>query len=393
VPHSSNTDRTLSGHVAALDGVRGAAILIVLIHNAAYVLKPGTAFLPKLAGAIAATGWIGVQLFFVLSGLLITGILLDTRGNANFFRDFYVRRTLRIFPLYYGFLIVALLVLPAVIHAPAWVEIARKNQMWFWTYTSNWVIPFGRGIPYLSHFWSLAVEEQFYLMWPVVTWALGGRKLLGLSLALVAITPFLRLALVQLGLPSQTAYEFTFARWDALALGAAIAIALRSDGSRVWMRRHVGRIAGGALASLLALVVIRRGFHSGDIMVQVIGQTLVAILSGAIILFCVAPQSRLAATVERLARMSTLRFFGNYSYALYVFHFPIDILLRPHLADAVNGADSNWRVLRLGGYVGLVMALSVLAALISWRLLEKPFLDLKERWALRPDRAPMPPAP
>src|SRR6185503_19476821 len=99
-------------HVAALDGVRGIAILIVLVHNAWYIAADSDRFALKFAAVLASTGWIGVQLFLVLSGYLITGILNDARGSERFFRTFYIRRTLRIFPLYYAFLGLALVIFP-----------------------------------------------------------------------------------------------------------------------------------------------------------------------------------------------------------------------------------------------------------------------------------------
>ena len=152
-------------HVPAADGVRGLAILVVLIHNAAWINAGTGSFLLKLTLAITSTGWVGVQLFFVLSGYLITGILVDALGSPRYFRHFYIRRTLRIFPLYYAALLVALFVVPQVAQVPAWAAAARQNQWWYWSYLSNWGAPFGHGIAGLPHFWSLAVEEQFYLCW------------------------------------------------------------------------------------------------------------------------------------------------------------------------------------------------------------------------------------
>src|SRR6185503_19750329 len=165
---AAGTSSASRSHVPSLDGIRGLAIAIVLVHNGTFILHGSHATLPKVAAAVAAAGWLGVQLFFVLSGFLITGILLDSRTRPQFFRTFYTRRTLRIFPLYYAFLASALFIVPLLANVPDWHATALRNQVFYWTYTSNWANPLGYAIPGLSHFWSLAVEEQFYLFWPVV---------------------------------------------------------------------------------------------------------------------------------------------------------------------------------------------------------------------------------
>src|SRR4051812_22693033 len=239
-------------HIPSLDGVRGLAIAIVLVHNATFILHGNHATLPKVAAAVAAAGWLGVQLFFVLSGFLITGILFDTRTRPQFFRTFYARRTLRIFPLYYVFLAGALFIVPLLANVADWHATAWRNQFFFWTYTSNWANPFGHDIPGLSHFWSLAVEEQFYLLWPVIVFLGSPRFLLRLCAGLVAVTPFVRLGLRLSGFAPLAGYEFTIARWDALAAGALLAICLRDDRMRTLLPRYMKAIAITAGAVLLA---------------------------------------------------------------------------------------------------------------------------------------------
>jgi len=117
--------------------------------------------------------------------------------------------------------------------------------------------------------------------------------------------------------------------------------------------------------------------------VQVLGQSLISVISAAFIYICVTPLSSLDTAVRRLVEARWLRFLGKYSYAIYVLHFPMQRILSPLLSDTVNGADTNWRLLRLAVYVGGLSALSIFAAMISWRVLEKPFLDLKDRFAPR----------
>jgi peptidoglycan/LPS O-acetylase OafA/YrhL len=323
-----------------------------------------------------------VQLFFVLSGYLITGILLRALGSATFFRTVYLRRRLRIFPLYFAFLAVAFWIVPLVIGDPEWTAVARRNQWWYWTYTANWVIPFGHGVPGLSHFWSLSVEEQFYLLWPLIVFALPRRALIGAGTAVLLLTPLVRYGLHAGGLPAQAQYEFTVARWDALAAGALLAVLLQGEGGRQWLRRWIPRLAIVSLAALLAFVGLAHGFHSDDLRVSVAGQSVVAILSAVLIYYSTAVMPGTAALRGAMAA-PWLRFLGRYSYAIYVFHFPIHLVAARYLAQTVNGADTGWRVVRLGLYTGGIAALSIVAALISWRLLEKPFLDLKDRLAPR----------
>src|SRR5437868_4964541 len=144
------------GQMPALDGLRGIAIVLVLMHQFDLITSP------HAIDVAFDAGWIGVQLFFVLSGFLITGGLLDTRDQHGYFRGFFVRRVLRIFPLYYAALVATL--------------IAGNTSIWLWTYLSNF-----RPHPALPHFWSLAVEEQFYLVWPFVVWLAGRRGVIAVG--------------------------------------------------------------------------------------------------------------------------------------------------------------------------------------------------------------------
>ncbi|HMC55217.1 MAG TPA: acyltransferase [Gemmatimonadaceae bacterium] len=372
-------------HVPSLDGVRGLAIAIVLVHNATFILHGSHASLPKVAVAAAAAGWLGVQLFFVLSGFLITGILLDARTRPQFFRTFYARRTLRIFPLYYAFLVAALFIVPLVVQVADWHATAWRNQIFYWTYTSNWGNPFGYEIAGLSHFWSLAVEEQFYLFWPVIVFLGSPRFLLRLCAGLIAVTPLVRLGLRLSGYAPLAGYEFTIARWDALAAGALLAICLRDDQVRALLPRYLKAITIAAGAVLIAFVVRERGFHENDLRVQVVGQTLVSVLGTALIFACVGTAaSSSTAGIRRVMEIPALRLLGKYSYAIYVFHYPIHYVASRYVTALVNGADDNWRFARLLVYVAALSATSLIAALISWRLLEKPFLDMKDRFAPRP---------
>ena len=161
------------GHIRALDGLRGFALLLVFGYHALSRELVSTSLAGTLAKKIALTGWVGVDLFFVLSGFLITSILLDARTAGNYLRVFYARRALRIFPLYYLVLAASLLLMPD--------HFGWKAQIFYWFNLSNLVTAFHPLlIPYLAHFWSLAIEEQFYLVWPALVLLLRPRALAAL---------------------------------------------------------------------------------------------------------------------------------------------------------------------------------------------------------------------
>ncbi len=373
----------LVGRLVPLDGVRGLAVLVVVIHNSAWIAESSAHLLMKLVSAILASGWIGVQLFFVLSGFLITGILLDSRGKSQYFRSFYLRRILRIFPLYYSIIALTLVVGPLLAWSPAWADSVRHSHGWaYWLYLQNWITS-SPGVDALSHTWSLAVEEQFYLVWPLVVWLVGRRGLTYLCLLAIAGTPFLRLALRSSGLDPNAAYVFTIARWDALAAGALLALLLRDDVGRGVVQRWQGRLAAVAGIALAVLVGIERGFHSFDLSVQVVGQSLIAIISACLIAAAVTEGPAAPRRLQSMLSSDALRTLGKYSYAMYLFHQPIQQFLSPILGEQVRGADTPWRLARLGLYILLVLGITLLAAMASWRLIEKPCLDLKDRIAPR----------
>ncbi|MFT3790708.1 MAG: acyltransferase [Rudaea sp.] len=363
-----------------LDGLRGVAIVTVVLHNAWWIGEWGHLLVEEVVSTALAGGWVGVQLFFVLSGFLITRILLDDRAGPHPFKTFWLRRALRIFPLYY-LLLIGALVLSLVIGG-AWGAGFQRNQWWLWFYLSNWAEPLGFGVYGLPHLWSLAVEEQFYLLWPLLALRLTERTLAIVCTTIVAITPLLRFTLRSTALPAGAAYSFTIARWDALALGALIAILVRWPAWRTRLAHAAPPVAVAAMGAVIVIALFEHGFDGGDRWVQVIGQTAISFASGAIILVALYGA---AATepLRQLLRSRWLRWFGSRSYAIYLVHAPIHYALASHYRDWINGPDDGLREVRLFVYALGLLAVSSAIAEVTWHMIEQPILRLKEHVARR----------
>jgi peptidoglycan/LPS O-acetylase OafA/YrhL len=367
-------------HLPALDGLRGLAILLVLFVHFVGDEVPRTSA-QYAAVKVANYGVWGVDLFFVLSGFLITGILYDAKSTAHYFRDFYVRRSLRIFPLYYGVLALLFLVYPATtLPYPAALALSGEHQTWLWTYGTNLYLSLtgGWSLPFVSHFWSLAVEEHFYLVWPLVVLLATRRALLRICVGASLFALSLRVFLAHGGATDVVLTAFTPCRLDALCLGGFLAIALRTVGIERLAGWAVPGVATGAMLVLATSIWNALGGPGSWVVLPLRG-TLVAITFGAALVLAIAagPSSwlRTALTSPLLRRL------GTYSYGLYVFHGVIAYALqRPLISAAIDDAlGSHALAMTARAVVGA--ALSLGASALSYELYEKQFLRLKERFA------------
>jgi peptidoglycan/LPS O-acetylase OafA/YrhL len=365
------------GREPVLDGIRGIAIALVLVHH--FVFYAGlarTATLDHYLGVLGDAAWIGVDVFFVLSGFLITGILHDTKEGPRFFRTFYLRRTLRIFPLYYGVLAATFLVAPAVLGRPLFGE-ASGNALWYWSYLSNvdvalhgWQQPLE-----LGHFWSLAVEEQFYLLWPLAVFTFGRRSLLRIVAGCTVVALLLRVAAPPL-LSPLSAYVLMPMRMDALGAGAFLALLVRGPAGWRVLGPWPKRVLAASLFMLGVLFLWRRGLSELDVVVRTAGYPVIAAATAALIAVAVAAERR--TPLRRMLSSSLLVTLGKYSYGLYVFHHVVVLTLRERgfqagLFPTLGGSELPGLVV----FSAVAMTLSYASAWASWHLWETRFLRLK----------------
>lgn len=332
-------------YVPQLDGLRAIAILAVLVtHFWAY---------PKgheLLNHLAAFGWVGVDLFFVLSGYLITGILRDTRDDPHHYRNFYARRALRIFPLYYLLLVLVLVALPLVkpMHPV-------ENSWMFWIYAGNIALAeAGWQLFLLDITWSLSLEEQFYLIWPAAIRRLSNKRVMQVCLAVIIAMPILRWLLWE---PLGWMWLHMVLRADGFAVGALIAVAMREG---INVRRFGALIVIGIGIFWL---VLTGSFARNSMLVGTIGYSATALMCGA---------GLILALNAKWLTSKVMVHIGRVSYGVYIYH--------PLCLAAVSLILAKQTGL-LGSLMQLVVvsAVAVAVATVSHRVYETPFLRLK-RW-------------
>lgn len=359
-----------TGHHAPLDGLRAVAVLLVV----GYHWLPGL-----LPNGLMGLGWSGVDLFFVLSGFLITGQLLDERGTPGWYGRFLMRRALRILPLYYAALL--LFVAYARLSNDPEAQATLSGMLWFWTYTPNLWFSFA-GMPgdlgLLNHFWSLGVEEQFYLLWPAVIAFLPLRIIPGIALGGIVLGSALR----HLHPVVPFAYHFPLAHADGLLCGGVIAWAIRHQ--RAILARWWTPMFIIATVGLLLLVVDSAPISIHHPLFIRWAPTLFPLLFAGLLCATFAQGEGWLRYWQRPLSVRLLAFIARYSYGIYVIHWPL-LLMRDRIQDAF--VEAGVRASSAGTVFTLLYFPSVVAlALLSYHTLEQPFLRLKRHFSVQATR-------
>ncbi len=363
----------------ALDGLRGVAILLVMLHHFTQSHPPTWSRVVAAVYAATEAGWLGVDLFFVLSGFLITSILVESRESASYYFAFYSRRVLRIFPLYYAALLVVFYVLPALdlgVPLPG-----REEHAWYWLYGTNVDIALHGWRPRIvTHFWSLAVEEHFYLVWPLAVRAARGSALAWLSAATLVGVAALRGYLWLEHRATLPIYVLTPTRMDLLAAGALLAALAHGPRGLAPYRRAIDALGLLGVAGLVA-IAMRYGTVRWDVptlLAQSLTGTVTALAFTALLARTLEGPRR--SLLRRALGARWLRALGRYSYGLYVMHLAVDEIL------AVGIQPLGLAPMIATGFGSLVVgvvvrvALSLALAMLSYHLFERWFLAIKPKY-------------
>jgi len=325
------------------------------------------------SGPILTSGWAGVDLFFVLSGFLITGILLESRDQLHRIRNFFARRVLRIFPLYYFVLFLLFVVAPFFTSDPS-VLYPDEEKPFYLLYVHNLFLPLIKFDEfysvYLSHTWSLAIEEQYYLVWPWLVLFLPRRLLVALLALVLVAAPIARYQLLAASPGAWSeywlVYRNTLLHIDGLAIGSLLAFAVRSKAATERTVRNV--------SAVLALVALPYAFWklnqlradfgithypymATDPWIGASTFTILSVGFGGLLGVVLTHSSRI---LDRVLGNPVSVWIGSISYGLYVYHFPVFLLLRPYEIHPLASLAATFGV-----------------AALSWYLLEKPILKLK----------------
>lgn len=361
-------------HVPELDGLRAVAIGLVMLRHFTYPGIPGP--VGDAIGAVTGGGWIGVDLFFVLSGFLITGICLDNRGRG-FFRAFYIRRALRIVPAYALLLgILAFVSLVATGRLP-------NGFAWMGTFTTNLLMArvagFGAVPATAAHLWSLAVEEQFYIFWPLIVALLPRRMAFAVAVAAIPLALVVRGWLLVIDGSAIGAHVLMPARADTLAIGAVLAFVVRSSRWPAW--RGYARRLGLSNAGLSTLALLVACFAITRPLTLPVAIALRYSELGAFfgVMTASVVGSRGLGSLSRVLDAQPLQWLGTRSYGVYLIHLPVSTtMLAAGLAPRTP--------LDLVGFMFAATIVTCALAELSWRTIERPALGLK-RFARYPGRA------
>jgi peptidoglycan/LPS O-acetylase OafA/YrhL len=338
-----------------LDGIRAIAAFMILVYHF-FKHFDGNSILVRTIGPYTEFLQYGVSLFFVLSGFLISRILISTRQDKYYFRQFYIRRVLRIFPLYYLFLVIYYFIQPFIFQYPV---VPFSNQVYFWTYLQNFATTFEWPAVGPIHFWSLSIEEHFYLFWPLIIYYCRLNKLQYAMFLTILIAVLVRILLISNG---YKVFYFTFARMDELAAGGLLAI-LELKNKLLTTNSKKFLITGIAIIILTAILwTIFDGKENP--VIQVLKYLMFSGVFFSLIGYVIClPNDHY---LKKILMFPFLQYSGKISYGLYVFH-----LLCFELFS--NFLKTPYSLINFAGSVGLTF----LVASISYHFFEKKFLQLK----------------
>jgi peptidoglycan/LPS O-acetylase OafA/YrhL len=377
-------EETSSGRIPELDGLRGLAILFVVLYH--FVRSPGTVAGGKFVSflmSLSSAGWVGVDLFFVLSGFLIGGILLDAHESPRYFRTFYLRRIHRIFPLYYlwigAYFVIAFT--PLVRHA---AMLAIEPARWtlipiygFFVQNLAWSHGMAFRTPWLSSLWSLALEEHFYLAMPFIIRFCTRRRLIQLLFFVVAMSPFIRATAFHYFSAEHVAIAYvpTPCRADALAMGVLLAVAWRTKRWKAWLQSHTGLLWGivAFLFVAVASLLLTGASAHGRGMAFWGFSCLDAFFSGMLLLVLLAP----GGIWGHICRWRILVSLGSISYCVYVIHYEV-LAVAYRVFTPASGDIST---LAQTGAIFSAAAATWILAKLSWRLLESPMIRRGRRFS------------
>lgn len=371
-------DRTLRGRIPELDGLRGFAIFIViLIHYISAVPHGLRHSWASKAGNAINLGGSGVDLFFILSGFLIGGILIDSRQSPNYYQTFYLRRLHRIVPLYYSwillFAIISIWNTRFMLLGPYWIYFAFL-QNYFYLQSPMQLI-------WLSVTWSLAVEEQFYLLAPPFIRNCRPQRLIGVLFGILIASLILRLFLLMKFADAAhnywgllPAYFATPSRADDLALGILIAIVWRTPQAMQWITEHLGFVKKTLILCIALLLAILKWMLMPNSTLRLsVGLPLFGAIFALLVIICLTEREGIIAGIFRLR---ALRELGRVSYCVYIIHYAMNWAVHKYLRGDLPRFDSPSSI----AVTILALGLTLVIAEFSWRFFEHPLIQRGHRY-------------
>ena len=371
------SEYSYKGKVVEIEGLRGIAILLVTMHH----FWPESSGFYEFFSPLVHLGWIGVDLFFVLSGFLIGGILLDTKQNSNYFKNFYIRRFLRIFPLYYLFVISLFIIVPfgqSLLHGIAYgqTEFIKESgsPLWYLLFLGN-IREAITGVEpayFLAPLWSISIEEQFYLLSPLLIYKATDRQLKIVLAVLICLSPLFRLTMFEY-FPDNERMQYlaTISRFDNLSAGLVLAMLVRSN---YFVSKKLISSALIVLSIAMAVIFSFDGFNRFTFFCRVFGYSMLALYFFTFVLWTI--QNR-GLAITALLRNKVLVYLGGLCYGLYLLQRPAEILLLKSIS--IIGFD-----LELYPTLSLILKtlFAILISQIVWTTFEKPINNLKEKFKI-----------